>query len=85
MSEQEKIGTRIRILRVKNGMSQSDLARFVGCHYQAVNDWETGRFFPSVKAVLKICEAFDTDPNTILGWNDSIDLSAAWKYPRVHR
>jgi transcriptional regulator with XRE-family HTH domain len=40
------IGSRIKELRKKEGLTQKDLAGKIGVHYQAVQHWEKGRNAP---------------------------------------
>jgi len=44
----------IRITKVK----QIDVANYVGCSYQTVSAWVTGRGYPKPEAMEKICQFF---------------------------
>ena len=41
-------GDKIRELRIKNGITQKQLAEFIFVSPQAVSKWEKGKSFPSV-------------------------------------
>lgn len=48
----------IRVLRVKRGMSQDDLAALVGCSRQSISLYESGSVQPSVLIARRIADAF---------------------------
>lgn len=50
-------GEKIRQARLKQGMSQSQLARAVGVSERNVVRWETGRNQPRLEHVLRIADA----------------------------
>lgn len=52
------IGQAIRNLRVKQSMTQADLARRVGVSTNAVSAWELGKTYPPMGSIKRICEAF---------------------------
>ena len=50
---------KIRMLRAKHNLSQSDLAKICGNKQASASKWETGEnSYPSVKALLKIADYF---------------------------
>lgn len=54
-------------LRLKNGMSQEDLAEKVFVTRQAVSRWETGETTPNPETLKLLSELFDVSINTLLG------------------
>ena len=44
--DQEKIGKFIKEIRIKNNLTQKDLAEKYGVTYQAVSKWENGKCLP---------------------------------------
>lgn len=52
------VGQAIRTLRVKQGMTQTQLADLCGMSTNAVCSLETGKAFPPKSTVEKLCQAF---------------------------
>jgi putative transcriptional regulator len=50
-------GERLRECRLKQGMSQAALARVLGMPRQQINNYEGGRFEPSLEIARKIADA----------------------------
>lgn len=60
---EENIGDRIkRLLEIKNGGNQSELARFVGVSSQAVQQWISGETSPRGKNLKKAAEFLGVSP-----------------------
>ena len=49
-----EVGRRIRALRHEAGLSQSRLAKLIGCSPGAVGNWEQGQGCPTIKQAMKI-------------------------------
>lgn len=64
--EQEKIGKFIKDIRIKNNLTQKDLADRYGVTYQAVSKWENGKNIPDIMILKQICEDFDVNIDDIL-------------------
>lgn len=60
------IGKNIRDLRVKQNLTQDELAEKLFVTRQTVSNYETGRSRPDVEMLTSIAEALNTDPNTLL-------------------
>ncbi len=54
-------------LRVKNGLSQDELAEKVFVTRQAVSRWETGETVPNTETLKLLSKLFDVSINTLLG------------------
>ena len=54
-------------LRIKNGMSQEDLAEKVFVTRQAVSRWENGETTPNTETLKLLSKLFDVSINTLLG------------------
>lgn len=54
-------------LRVKNGLSQEELAGKVFVTRQAVSRWETGETTPNIETLKLLSKLFDVSINTLLG------------------
>ena len=51
------LGQAIRILRVRQGLTQGQLAEKCGMSVQTVSDWETGKKWPPKGSSERVCEA----------------------------
>lgn len=61
----------ITVLRIQNGrMSQVELAKRVGVTPTTVSKWERDDRQITAKHIRSLCKALDTDPNTLLGWEE---------------
>ena len=56
VKEQLNLGLRIKTLRTKQGMSQSELARSVGVTPSTISQVESNTIYPSVPALMKMAE-----------------------------
>lgn len=54
-------------LRVKNGLTQEELAQKVFVTRQAVSRWELGETVPNVETLKLLSKLFDVSINTLLG------------------
>ena len=59
--------TRLKMLRIKNGLSQINLAEIEKISPSAIGMYEHGRCEPNFLTFLKICIALNTTPNYVLG------------------
>ena len=57
----------IRELRIKNDLSQGELAEKVYVTRQAVSRWETGETVPNIETLKLLSKLFDVSINTLLG------------------
>ena len=63
-------GTSIRNLRIKNHLTQEQVAQMTGFDTKYISQLETGRYMGTIKTMLKFCKAFNASPNEVL--NDFI-------------
>ena len=49
-----EIGAIIKKLREEHGMSQEELAKYLGVTYQDVSTWETGKRLPRMGSIEKM-------------------------------
>ncbi len=54
-------------LRIRNGLSQDDLAEKVYVTRQAVSRWENGETVPNTETLKLLSKLFDVSINTLLG------------------
>lgn len=62
---------KLKEMRSSLGMSQREFAKAIGKSYRTIQMWEGGESFPNAEAIWQMCEFFDTDPNTFMGWYDT--------------
>ena len=67
-----EIGDKIRYLRRKSNMNQTELAQKLGVVTSTVGFWETGRRQPDLDAIVKISEIFNVSTDYLLNdYNDN--------------
>ena len=59
-------GNSIRNLRIKNHLTQEQLAQLTGFDTKYISQMETGRYMGTIKTMLKFCDAQKVSPNDIL-------------------
>lgn len=64
--DQEKIGKLIKEIRIKNNLTQKDLADKYGVTYQAVSKWENGKNIPDIMILRQISKDFNIDITDLL-------------------
>ena len=65
-----EIGAIIKKLREEHGMSQEELAKYLGVTYQAVSTWETGKRLPRMGSIEKMSSLFGVTKSYIIGEED---------------
>ena len=59
------IAEKIRTARLEHKLSQAELARRLHVHYNAVWGWESGKYLPRAKLLLRLCEMFNLSFNDL--------------------
>lgn len=59
--EIKKLGQQLHLMRKANEMSQKKLAELVGVSREHVSRMEAGRYMPTFKTFLKVCEALNCE------------------------
>lgn len=67
------LGENIKNLRIKNGLSQEDLAKKLNVVRQTVSKWEKGQSLPDANSLKVLAEVFDTDVSSLIGCEDKDD------------
>ncbi len=62
----ERLGHRIKLLRVERGWSLKDLAAATKLSVSQISSIERGANLPSVESLLAICKAFERKPSEVL-------------------
>nr|DAU04872.1 MAG TPA: helix-turn-helix domain protein [Caudoviricetes sp.] len=76
---------RVKEIRLKHGVTQTEIAEVAGVSQRAVSQWETGKTDPSAASVSKIAAKYGEDAESIVfedikkGPENSIELSAGEK------
>lgn len=66
MIDSSLIGSRIKELRQKRGLTQSEFADILSVSFQAVSNWERGISPPDIENLLQIASYFDILVDTLL-------------------
>ena len=61
------IGSRIRKLRISQGLTQGELGRLLGVSPSTVGMYEQGRRQPDSTMLVKLCEVFSVSTDSLLG------------------
>lgn len=59
-------GKAIRKIRIKNHLTQEQVAQMTGFDTKYISQMETGRYMGTIKTMLRFCEALKVTPNEIL-------------------
>lgn len=65
----------LQYLRAREGVTQEQLAERLDVSRQSVSKWESGASFPEMDTLLKLCDMFHTDMDTLLRGNVENSLS----------
>lgn len=71
------IADRIRYLRDKAGMTQTDLAKRLGISRSAVNSWEMSLSSPSISNIMEMMQIFNVNADYLLSYTNRmmVDIS----------
>lgn len=69
------IADRIRILREKNNLTQSALAKTLGITRSSINAWELGISTPSTQYIVELALYFNVSTDYILGVNKTATIN----------
>lgn len=67
-------GEKLRELRLREGMTQHQLADKIGLVGGTISAYEQGKKYPSLEILIKICVLFNVSSDYMLGLNDDINL-----------
>lgn len=56
----------LQFLRTNAGTTQEQLAETLGISRQSVSKWESGASFPEMETLIRICDLYDTNLDTLL-------------------
>ena len=69
----KKIGSVIRMQRVKLGLSQTDLGNALGVTFQQIQKYENGTNAVASTRISDLCRALEMTPNDLFGVSAKID------------
>ena len=69
-----QVGRKIKELRMKNNMTQMNLADLLGVSYQAVSNWERGNSMPDISKLSELSAAFHCTIDELLGNSPETEL-----------
>lgn len=69
-----KLGARIRKLRIDMGVTQEELAEYVGVSFQAVSKWETDTTMPDISLLPKLAVFFSIKIDDLFSINNEDEL-----------
>lgn len=75
-----KIGKFIHDLRIKNGLTQSELANKLSVTSQAISKWENGRGIPDIEMLKKLSEEFNIDISELINGEIKVKEKINKKY-----
>ncbi|MBM7855879.1 transcriptional regulator with XRE-family HTH domain [Desulfohalotomaculum tongense] len=75
---QNEFGSRLRQLREKRKLTQSDLAKLCGLGESTISFYESGKREPSYKTLLCLAEKLNTTPNYLLKGDDEQGDNLLW-------
>ena len=78
MMEEEKVGNRIKELRISHNLTQKELADKVGVTYQAVSKWENGKCLPDLYIITRMAVLFQVELSYILCHEEKKKKSKEW-------
>ena len=64
------LSKRLKELRIKNNLSQNELAKNVNLSQPAINHWELGNRTPNAKAIIALAKYFGVTTDYLLGESD---------------
>ena len=68
------LAEKIKLLREKAGLTQSELARILGLSRSGVNAWEMGLSVPSTQYVVELAKHFNVSTDYLLGIEDTATI-----------
>ncbi len=67
MSNRAESGKRLRFLRERAGLSQTELGERAGIPQNNISNWELGLSYPQYEGIRKLCKGLDCSADELLG------------------
>lgn len=71
-SEQKEIGRRLRFYRTTKGLTQAEVAAYLGISFQQVQKYENGKNQVSTAVIKRLCQLYNISLDKLLGSDESI-------------
>ena len=71
------VADRIKALREKKGLTQTDLSKLLGITRSSVNAWEMGISVPSTQYIVELAHIFKVSTDHLLCVDNSASISVA--------
>lgn len=71
------VSDRIRLLRERRGLTQSELAKQLGITRSSVNAWEQGISVPSTQYIVELATIFKISTDYLLGVESTASISVS--------
>lgn len=71
------VADRIKALRENRGLTQTDLAKYLGITRSSVNAWEQGISVPSTQYIVELANLFKISTDYLLGRDKMATISVA--------
>jgi len=71
------LAEKIKLLRERIPLTQSELARQIGLTRSSVNAWEMGLSVPSTPYIVKLAKTFSVSTDYLLGLENTATISVA--------
>ncbi len=62
---------RLKDLRLEKGLTQTEVADFLGYGYTAIANYESGRNRPSFEDLIQLCMLFHVSTDYLIGYSDT--------------
>ncbi len=80
-----RIGERLRVVRISRGLTQHELAAYIGVTYQQMHKYEKARNRISASRLHILCRALDVSHSEIFDFLDDDDVTVNAYYQEPHR
>lgn len=71
------VSDRIRLLRERRGLTQSELAKQLGITRSSVNAWEQGISVPSTQCIVELAAIFKISTDYLLGVESTASINVS--------
>lgn len=81
-----RLNENIKRLRIKNGLSQVELAKQLCVSKQCISNWENDNVLPSIEMLVKLSNYFKVTTDALLGRSDieTLDVSGLTIEQKAH-
>ena len=73
------LGKKIKQLRIRNNLSQENLANVLGVSTDIISEWESGQSIPDMDAIIALSKIFHVNINEILDFSENNNCKK-WNY-----